>query len=331
MHRFKDDPEWGGRLLLRFRDGSVTLSDIHTINERVAELDTQLPADIKYATFFNRDRDSINAALFQKRCNILHRRTGNTNDSVMVFCDDVQAQNASKTYQPFLNCKTFWEACGEDDLKLPRSAGRMDPVLRLYRGCNVMLPTNSNVANGQANGTQTTFVKLVLKPGEHTETVMLDGNVPVAAVLASQVSYIVLQHTNDRIRPATFSLKPKQQTFTAKILKPRLLQIRGDEREKLAMKATQVPVVINNATTGHRLQGSGVDTLFVHNWSYVQNWVYVMLSCVRKRSGLFCRMKLSKDLTKYAVPESLQKMLQHFSCKTPTYWSDEEYDGLFGL
>ena len=37
------------------------------------------------------------------------------------------------------------------------------------------------------------------------------------------------------------------------------------------MKATQLPIIVNNATTGHKLQGSGVDTLFVHNWSYVTN------------------------------------------------------------
>jgi hypothetical protein len=65
MHHFKDDPEWG-HLLLCFCNGSVTLSDIHTINECIAKPNTQLPADIKYATFFNHDCDSINAALFQK-------------------------------------------------------------------------------------------------------------------------------------------------------------------------------------------------------------------------------------------------------------------------
>jgi hypothetical protein len=207
----------------------------------------------------------------------------------------------------------------------------MDPVLKLYRGCNVMLPTNSDVVNGKANGTQATFEKLVLKPGEQTQYVLLDGAIPVAAVLASQVSYIILRHSNDRIRPPTFTLNPKQQTFKAKILKPRLLRIKGDERELLQMKATQLPAVINNATTGHKLQGSGVDSLFVHNWSYVQNWVYVMLSRVRTRSGLFCRKPLSTDLTKYAVPQSLQRMLQHFSSKTPTCWNDEEYDELFDL
>ena len=154
----------------------------------------------------------------------------------------------------------------------------------------------------------------------------------MTAVRTSQVSYIVLRHCNDRIQPpATFSLQPKRQTFKAKILKPRPLQVKGNERELLQMKATQLPVLINNVTTGHKLQGSGVDSLFVHNWSYVTNWVYVMLSRVKTRAGLFCRKELSKDLQKYAVPQALQSMLHCFRSKAPTYWSDEQYEEIFNI
>jgi len=327
MHRFKDDPEWG-YLLFRFRDGEVTVADIDTINERgVVDSQTDIPNDIKYCTYFNRDRDSINAALFQERCKHLYKKTGSTEDSVMIFSDNINVQNGSKTYEPFESCTMFWESCGEDDVKLPR--GRMDPVLRLYRECRVMLPGNSDVTKGEANGTQAIFEKVVLKAGEEAQHVLLDGTIPVLAVLASQVSYIVLHHSNDRIRPATFSFKPKQHTFKAKILKPRELQVKGDDREVLQMQATQLPILINNATTGHKLQGSSVDSLFVHNWSYVTNWVYVMLSRVRTRAGLFCRKPLSKDLTKYAVPVALKTMLQDFRSMAPTYWSDEEYEELF--
>jgi hypothetical protein len=137
------------------------------------------------------------------------------------------------------------------------------------------------------------------------------------AVRATQVSHIVLQHSNDRIQPRTFSLKPKKYSLKAKILKPRALQVGGSNHEVLQMKATQLPVLINNATTGHKLQGSGVDSLFVHNWSYVTNWVYVMLSRVRTHAGLFCRKELSKDLQKYAVPKALKQMLQNLPAAAP--------------
>jgi hypothetical protein len=328
MHRFKQDPEWG-ELLLRFRDGKMTETDLQKINERVVHPAAMLPEDIKYATFFNRDRDSINAALFEERCKYLYSKepTGKPiNDSILVFSDGLQVQNSSNQYVPFINTSAFWENCAEDDIKMPRGAGRMDPVLKLYLGCRVMHTCNTSVKEGLANGTQATLEKVVLKHGQVPRRVLLGGNIPVLAVHANQVSHTVLRHTNERITPPTFTVRPKQQSFRANILKPRMLRVKGKERELLKMKATQLPVIINNATTGHKLQGTGVDCLFVHNWSYVTNWVYVMLSRVKTRAGLFCRKPLSTDTNKYTVPQSLTNMLDQFRARaTPTYWDDEDY------
>ena len=88
---------------------------------------------------------------------------------------------------------------------------------------------------------------------------------------------------------------------------------------------------MNNATTGHKLQGSGVECLFVHNWSYVTNWVYVILSHVKTQAGLYLRKPISTDLSKYAVPEALKKMLRNFSNRLATYWTEEEYEEIFDL
>ena len=65
MHWFENDIEWGW-LLFRFRDGKVTESDIDVINECIVDCDSPLPDDIRYATYYNRDRDAINAALFEE-------------------------------------------------------------------------------------------------------------------------------------------------------------------------------------------------------------------------------------------------------------------------
>ena len=102
-------------------------------------------------------------------------------------------------------------------------------------------------------------------------------------------------------------------------------------QECLQIKAKQLPLLINNATTGHKLQGSGVDTLFVHSWSNVTNWIYVILSRVRTRAGLFCRKKLGKDLQQFSVPEGLRRMLENFERLRPTNWSEEQYKELFGI
>jgi hypothetical protein len=262
MHRFKEDHAWG-MLLRRFRDGLATLDDIKWINERVVrEGEIELPKNIRYATYFNRDRDSINTALFEKLCKELYEKNGNTDGCLIVLSDKVNIKNNSKKYVPLKNCIPFWESCGEDDVKLPQQEGRMDPVLRLYKSCPLMLPSNKNVAGGQAKGTQATLQKVVLKRGQQPRTVKLRGELPVMAVYASQVEHLVLAHCNGRIHPNTFLVEPKSHTYKARILKPRSLQVTGDDREWVSMKSIQLPVLINNATTGHKLQGSGVEELF---------------------------------------------------------------------
>ena len=329
MHRFRDDMDWGN-LLLRFREGEATKEDIKAINERVVEESDVLPDNLRYATYFNRDRDAINAALFEKHCKQVHQQTGTTADSIMIFCDDIKVRTGSKAYVPFRNPKMLWQHCGEDDVKPPRSTGRMDPVLKLYKGCPVMLPKNTNVQQGQANGTQATVQKVVLKSGVVPRVVQLNNGVPVHAVKASEVAHVELKHCNDCISPSTFSVEPQKYSFDAHILKPRALQEKGKEREYIAMKANQVPLLVNNATTGHKLQGSGVDMLFVHNWSYTKNWVYVMLSHVKTKTGLFCRRKLSTDLKNYAVPPALQQMLDGIRSQAEVqYWSKKQYKKMF--
>ena len=329
LHRFKEDQNWG-KLLLHFRDGKVTPQDIDEINQRVVTQETDLPDDIRYATYSNRDRDAINTAIFEEHCERMYKQHGHTNDAVLVFSDHLEVKNSSEKYIPFPNCKTFWETCGEDNIKPPKGKGRMDPVLKFVVNSRVMLTTNSNVREGRANGTQGTFEKLVLKPGTEIKTVVLSNGVPVKAVFASNVEQIILKHSNKRIHPEIFALEPKTYTFQAKILKPSVLQTKGDEREAISMKAKQLPVITNNATTGHKLQGSGVDNVFIHTWSYTTNWVYVMLSRVRTKSGLYMRKPLSRDLKKYAVPPALVRMIDRFRKHAPTYWSDEEYEELFG-
>ena len=56
--------------------------------------------------------------------------------------------------------------------------------------------------------------------------------------------------------------------------------------------------MVNIATTGHKLQGMSMDYIIVVSWFYtVKNWVYVVLSRVRKLSGLFLFKPL--DFNKY--------------------------------
>jgi hypothetical protein len=88
-------------------------------------------------------------------------------------------------------------------------------------------------------------------------------NIPVKAVCASKVVHIVVKHCNDRVQPREFSLQLKKYTFKGKLPKPITLQEKEGDCDSIKMKATQLPGLVNNATTGHKLQGSSVDSLFV--------------------------------------------------------------------
>ena len=130
--------------------------------------------------------------------------------------------------------------------------GRMDPLLNLYKGCQLMLVFNNNVRHGEANGTTVTLIRVCLKPNIIPIQIVI-SKLPVKVVYASQVISIVLKHNNHKIIPNRFQLKPIEFCITTRILKPKLLQMKEDNREMVKMKATQLPVISNQATTGHKL------------------------------------------------------------------------------
>ena len=98
------------------------------------------------------------------------------------------------------------------------------------------------------------------------------------------------------------------------------------ERFTLHLKATQIPLISNNATTGHKLQGSSVDILYVPSWNYCLNWPYVVISRVRTLQGLFLGKPLD-SLKDYSVPESLTRMLNLLTTKaSPCIFDYEQLD-----
>ena len=153
----------------------------------------------------------------------------------------------------------------------------MDPLLKLYKGCQIILVFTNHVRHGEANGTTVTLISVCLKPNVIPIQIII-GKVPVKAVYASQVISIVLKYNNPKIIPNMFQLMPIEFRITARILKPKLLQTKEDDREMVKMKATQLPVVSNQATTGHKLHGASINQLFVSNWNYTTNWPYIVLS-----------------------------------------------------
>lgn len=82
--------------------------------------------------------------------------------------------------------------------------------------------------------------------------------------------------------------------------KKTLLDMNIPKKDQETCKCTveQFPVNLNDATTGHKLQGISKDELIVQSWSYrTSGWPYTVVSRVRKFLGLYLNEKL--DYRKY--------------------------------
>ena len=86
MHRFKRDVRWG-KLLLRMWNGELTMEDVEFIYTKVVTVDKSrhLPKDLRYTTYFNRDRDVINTVLFEERCTRLRCYNVSTRDTLLYW------------------------------------------------------------------------------------------------------------------------------------------------------------------------------------------------------------------------------------------------------
>jgi hypothetical protein len=256
---------------------------------------------------------------------------GSINDTMLVFADDMKIHNRNKICSKFIYMKEVWETCGEDNIDIPNRSERMDPVLKLYIGCTLMIPTNMDVHSGIANGTQVTLLKIVLKSGTQVRKVCIEEALQINAVFASDVDHILLKHTNTRILPSTFKISPKRTTFTIKVKKSSYLynKVRNEDGSICPMLAKQLPVIHNNATTGHKLQGRSIAKLFIHQWNYTTNWPYVLLSRVTSISGLYLREPLKEDLSKFSVPKALQNMIIKMETNLkPTDLTEQQYEDL---
>jgi len=67
-HRFKNDPEFG-ELNFCIREGNPTLDDIRKLNENCLVRPNHKPnPNVQVATHFNKERDAVNASIFNRFC-----------------------------------------------------------------------------------------------------------------------------------------------------------------------------------------------------------------------------------------------------------------------
>ena len=246
---------------------------------------------------------------------------------------DVESQDTIRMKVDPTICDRIYSKISDSQLKDDRKP--VDPALKLYVGANCMITDNICVAEGLANGTLCRVVSIIMKTGTGTSLGWrnYDGR-KVYYANVDDISHVVfehfpksrrqiklqeelsvLKHSQSHVDKDIFQQKTRElevenrkRTF---ILKPRsfsctfyLEDLQSDmkvpSKKKTAIKVTvrQLPIILNDATTGHKLQGMSKDQVIVQSWDYRnEGWIYTVLSRVRKLLGLYTCERL--DYRKY--------------------------------
>ena len=223
------------------------------------------------------------------------------------------------------------------DCQLKDQNKMIDPALKLYVGCHCMINDNDDIKEGRANGTVCRLVCIKRKNTSPLQWKNYDGK-KVYTMNVKDIQYIEFEHfpksreeiklENELIeieskkrdqwqlekstkrkelqalsQKRRFKLFPKRfycLFYPSDLQKRGLFSLKIPKKDQEVCKCTveQFPINLNDATTGHKLQGMSKDELVVQSWSYrTSGWPYTVLSRVRKFLGLFLNEKL--DFRKY--------------------------------
>ena len=293
-HRFNgcDDMK---TIMPNMRDGALSAEERKILNSRVINgngVKKPNALETKFATFHNDKRAGINATVFRNYLRTYHK--GNSEFNIPHSAIAIKAGtkwDKSKILLSFDQRKVLFEECSENDVKLGTSQ-MCAPLLCLFSGCDLMVTENEDVLHGIANGTVCTFRKLVLKPGAEIEKIRM-YDYWVHAVGMDAVEYIEVEWKDCDHFVGKFRMKPKVRTFRVKYP---ISEFGIKSRIQTKIELQFLPVIVNHATTGHKLQGKTVKSLVIAEWSKVKNWAYVVLSRVKTLSGLFLMSPIPEDI-----------------------------------
>ena len=306
MHRFQDDPDCGA-LCQRFRDGIPRIpEDFNILNDRAITKNNPITMEnTRVACTTNKHREAVNTGTWLR-----HLETHGDSQGFATLADKVALHSSGGKKTHLEDCTKLWTEVGEDDC-MGCNNQRFTPMLKIYPNGPVMHTQNSDVENCLANGTQGIITSVHLQPSQAPHTRTINGHT-VQCIYASQIHYVTISsnEVSLEIKPKTFS----NVNITCPLPEELITDI--SDSADVQITATQIPLVSNNATTGHKLQGSTLCNIYIPTWSHQTNWPCVMLSRVKTLNGLFLGEKLNpfKD---HSVPEELIKMLRFFrKCKS---------------
>ena len=115
----------------------------------------------------------------------------------------------------------------------------------------------------------------------------------VHTVTMDDVEYIEVEWQDCDHFVGKFRLKPQVAAFRVKYP---ICEFGITARLQTCIELKYLPVIVNHATTGHKLQGKTVKSLVIAEWSKVKNWAYVVLSHVKTLDGLFLMKPIPEDI-----------------------------------
>ena len=176
-----------------------------------------------------------------------------------------------------------------------------------------MYTENDDVPNGIANGTLCHLLKVILHANvteSDFKVINIDGYY-VRTIDASKVDYLLCQSSTSH---QTFRVTANH--VTCKIDMPIELIPGQSIRNKIDAIINRFPLLINYATTGHKLQGQTTPSLYISEWHYAANWPYVVFSRVTTLNGLFLRTPFRPTYDFLHDPR-LARMLTRMKQKKP--------------
>lgn len=263
----------------------------------------------KVAVWTNKLKEHYNDIIFMDHLQRNHSR--NEEDevpkyTVIIKSDPSHSHNGRKFTTR--ERRTFFSKCSESQTFYAGSSSkRIAPMLKCYRKCQMMGIENVDVGGGIANGTTALFQHIKLKPGKECHKVCYNGYW-VWAANAEDIEFMKLEWTKDSTFQGTFTIVPHSTSCISHI---KVKEFGRTETLKWYTKVYQFRVTINDATTGHKLQGKSVDNIIVGQYATCRNWLYVVLSRVRTLKGLYLLEPLPATGETAPLPE-LTAMLTRF-------------------
>ena len=233
--------------------------------------------------------------------------------------------------------------CGDSQCVTGQSK-KVDPCLRFYPGAHAMCNDNSKLKSDNiGNGTLCRVKCIKLKSNAPPLRWKNWDGFKVYTTSARYVEWAEFERfpENDRIKSKKADISNLESCMTSDVSEQNISQLKKMKQELAALQCsqrfrlspktvtayvnvtlddsvtyrtelsgvtmTQLPINMNDATTGHKLQGMSKDKLIVVSWSFIPNWIYVVLSRVRTLKGLFLLKPLPANcLEKFRVPRDLQ-------------------------